>query len=443
MSKRKNNTVPGSRVPRSIIATVVAPRIGSDDDPTLVTASLVREGVANTRLRFPGIDDSAMLRTATILREREVPVHDVWTRCFSAAGFRWSVTEPHGLEGFQVAVSSNDATRMHLRVAFQVHDIAEGTGTSRLTNQQVLDTLRADSKLRLNVARHLRPVAVRYMRNAIRASKDIPHSISVHADQIARSLLSLNRIFPYLNVVPRVMPNMDEDSESWHVTVDANFAMTVELSTPSRAEGNTFFGVNVEDNAAFFTVNASVDEEDGMARAALTKAAAVLKRQPEQGFQRAGKVIEATVPARRRKRQKEVTDKGPPPALRREVITVGDDPSNADAPSAVDIAIDEKGHPHMTKVASLQSDVRSAEKWWAKNSQLIKPGIPEIATAMINDHEDNPRRRDANLLVDMAMPRLGEIAKKRSVQFSTKFGVDAAVAGLARLLASELSKRLH
>jgi len=429
-------------VPIAVVAAVSAD-IGEDiETGKALFASLAREGVAGATRRFPHIPQRDILRVATALVEREITVvHDTFTRVFHAGGLRWRVVDPEGLDNFTVQVASRDSTRMQLHVAFSVSDVAVGRGLVTTPDSQLVGVLAKEPQLRMNISRHIRGIAVSYLGAALRKSNDIPHPIQTHVTPLARGILSMTRIYPYINLRPRIMPDSDAEGTR-HVSVDVTFAMVVEISSPSRSEGRTFYGVEIEDSGAMFAVSASAAED-------LEQAAGKLQ---ERGDARAAEIIDnahrirqAIAPQRRRKREREVLDKGPPDATRVEVIKVGDDEdTHGETPRALDIIITEEGHPMLRKVAGIQGQVDAAAKWWTKHRGLVKPPIRETVSDLIAKFGREPNKRDIPLLVDMAFPTLGKIAKKRSPQFENEeFGVDAATAGLAKLVQAELQRRVR
>jgi len=290
----------------------------------------------------------------------------------------------------------------------------------------------------MNVSRAVVRIAHDYLADALDKSQEIPRPILQHAPAVAQSILSLTRVFPHINLRARVLPTPMCEIDDCNIGVDVTFVSTVELYTPERSEGNSFSGVGIQDNAAYFEIASSVQSD---IQGEIKQAVGVLQRQPEEKYHRAAHYIEGISSQRRRKREHEVLEKGPPGATRREVIQVGG-PEDATTPKAVDIVIQSDGSPELVKVASLQSDVADAAGWWRGHKGLIKPSLGDIATDTMTKFGEAPSKNDVDLLVDMSLPTLGSVTKRRKDQFMDLFGVDVATAALATLLRREFQKRL-
>jgi len=253
--------------------------------------------------------------------------------------------------------------------------------------------------------------------------------MKAHAAALGRSIFSIQRLFPYLALQPRLLPN--HNIGEYCVSVDATFSIAVELINPGRSEGASFFGVNVEDSGDQFLL-ASVEKavkaiDDGG------------KHLNDKALLRTAQTIRTALnPMSRRRRRQDASDRGPQKSTRIETIDLGNpgDPSQLSNIQVVEIEPPEI-------VADLHEDIKTATNWWRSNRNLIKPTLGEIAATTIHDYGDKSvSLRDVQLLTDMALSSLGKVAKNRQPQFEG-FGVDAAVAGLGALLQIEFRKRLR
>lgn len=395
-----------------------------------VKDSLTKEGISGAiRNHSPHVNRSLIMAAAEYMVYQKAPPHDMRCKTFSSLNFLWKISEVFGLDGWTVTVSQSDGSRRNQMTAtFYVCDVAVGVGIA--TSDSILNEIRKDVALRIHVARAITPAAQAQMEASLLQATTVGPTFKQNAKPISKSLMSVRRLFPYISLTPRIVPNQSGNPSQQRISVDVSMSVTFELGVPLRNEGTSLTSVQIEENSIYFSLAEATSE-----------AVDVLRSVGGKKYTRCADMIEAISPPLRRKHQKQVVENGGLTPTRQEVIQVGEPDLNES--NSVEITIDETGHPFMQRVAGIQEDVKAAGTWWKSHVTLIKPPLSEIATKVIHTFGEAASPSDIPTLVDMAMGDLEKVADKRRPSYGDSFGFDAAVAGLGQLLQAELTTRLR
>lgn len=427
-----------STIPQSIVASFAEETGLNKADTSKLLVSVYRDGLGKTGRRFPAVSRHHLLRIAEMFREREIPVpHDINTRRFVSNNIIWRVKEPDVLETFDVVVRSSTNHTFKFRINLRVQDVAYGIGTSPYEPDVFAEQVRNDTTLRMYVCKHIQGVATRYLERTLEGNQEIPMFMKQHVATVARQIMCTRILYPAVNLIPRLLPYNQDDG--WVISIDATFAYVFELQADYSGAGRADQTIKIEDNPGLMTIGSALEKD-------LYDIAATLQEDGQTDhfeFRKVAQEVRTAIsPALRRKVQQEIVDEGPPTALEEQQFSLGE------GDEKVNVKVHEvMPNPYRiqhVQAISLKEGVAKAVSFWKAHTTLIKPSLTEIANSAIKLFGDEaPKRQDVDVIVDLALNRLADVATRNKDKYNDVFGVDESVAALGELLKETVKKKLH